>query len=139
MTKQKTIAYFGILLAGVIIALTVQYVVGVAVTITGSVDMNDNQINNLQDGSLNSDAATVSQAGSGTSVWSEGVGYIYYNSGKVGIGTTDPGSDALRVEGGPINAWDGLVIEKRDDVSGNPVGAEVGRIWICVDAGNDCQ
>ncbi len=138
MAKQKIIIYIGVLLAGIIIVFTVQYVVGV--TFGGNINMGGlYKMTDMVDGSSNADSATYGQLNSGVSVWSEGVGYAYYNSGNIGIGTTNPGSDKLRVEGGVINAVGGLVIESRDDITGDPASPTVGRIWICTDAGGDCQ
>jgi len=58
------------------------------------------------------------------------------NGGKVGIGTTVLGNNKLEVVGGPIKATGGLIMETRTT---NPAAPQVGQIWMCIDAGYDCQ
>ncbi|MCL5011194.1 MAG: hypothetical protein M1127_03250 [Patescibacteria group bacterium] len=55
--------------------------------------------------------------------------------GRVGIGTSTPAAK-LEVVGGAIKATGGLIMETRTT---NPASPAVGQIWMCVDAGNDCQ
>jgi hypothetical protein len=52
-----------------------------------------------------------------------------YFGGDVGIGTEDP-SAKLEVQGGPIKATGGLIIETRTSDPSNPV---TGQIWLIVD------
>ena len=52
------------------------------------------------------------------------------NTGNVGIGTTDPGTNKLEVVGGPIKATGGLIIETRTDDPASPVA---GQIWLRTD------
>jgi hypothetical protein len=51
-------------------------------------------------------------------------------NGNVGIGTITPGSNKLEVDGGPIKATGGLIIETRDSDPASPV---TGQIWLRTD------
>jgi len=63
-----------------------------------------------------------------TSVGNSG---IYETAGgNVGIGTTSPGTNKLEVQGGPIKATGGLIIETRTSDPSSPV---TGRIWLRTD------
>jgi len=56
-------------------------------------------------------------------------------NGNVGIGTTNPGANRLKVVGGPIQATDGLIIETRTT---NPAETD-GRMWLCTDPDPYCD
>lgn len=58
-----------------------------------------------------------------------GISPIFDNSGKIGIGTTNP-SAKLEVQGGAIKATGGLIIETRTSDPPNPV---TGQIWLRTD------
>jgi len=53
-----------------------------------------------------------------------------YFQGNVGIGTTTPGTNKLEVQGGPIKATGGLIIETR---TSNPPSPVTGQIWLRTD------
>jgi len=65
----------------------------------------------------------------GTSQWTTNGTSIYYNSGNVGIGTTDPQAK-LEVVGGAIKATGGLIIETRSSDPSSPVA---GQMWLRTD------
>ena len=67
--------------------------------------------------------------GSGGSLWQLTGSNIYYNGGNVGIGTVNP-STKLEVQGGPIKATGGLIIETRTSDPPSPV---TGQIWLRTD------
>jgi len=50
--------------------------------------------------------------------------------GKVGIGTVDPGTNKLKIEGGTTEVAGGLIIETRTD---DPAAPKTGRIWLRTD------
>lgn len=61
--------------------------------------------------------------------WTESAnGAISYSGGNVGIGTADPGAK-LDVQGGPIRATGGLIIETRTT---DPASPATGQIWMVV-------
>jgi len=55
-----------------------------------------------------------------------GTGDVYTTSGNVGIGTTSPGAK-LEVQGGPIKATGGLIIETRTT---DPTPPATGQMWL---------
>jgi len=52
------------------------------------------------------------------------------NKGRVGIGTTNPGSNKLEVVGGITKTTGGLIIETRTD---DPASPQDGRLWLRTD------
>lgn len=58
-----------------------------------------------------------------------GISSIFENAGKIGIGTTSPNAK-LDVQGGPIKATGGLIIETRTSDPSSPV---TGQIWLRTD------
>ncbi len=87
-----------------------------------------------------SEAASKSYVDSVAGMWELSNPNLYPTlaSYNVAIGTTNAGTNKLRVVGGVTYTEGGLRIENRTtDV---PAGDRVpGLIWICTDAGNDCQ
>ena len=58
-----------------------------------------------------------------------GLSSLFDNDGKIGIGTSSPNAK-LEVQGGPIKATGGLIIETRTSDPSNPV---TGQIWLRTD------
>jgi hypothetical protein len=56
--------------------------------------------------------------------------FVEGSSGNVGIGTTNPGTNRLEVQGGAIKATGGLIIETRTSDPPSPV---TGQIWLRTD------
>jgi hypothetical protein len=55
---------------------------------------------------------------------------------NVGIGTTNPGTNRLKIEGGTTETAGGLIIEKRTTNPGSPA---TGQMWLCTDTAPYCQ
>ncbi|GEM_PF-6763945 len=72
--------------------------------------------------------------------WANIVGGISYTGGSVGIGGAPAAGMKLDVQGGPIKATGGLVIETRTDSAGSGMcssapstaGLDSGRMWLCL-------
>ncbi|MFH1868323.1 MAG: hypothetical protein ABH843_05070 [Candidatus Omnitrophota bacterium] len=58
--------------------------------------------------------------------------YINATTKRVGMGTNNPGTDALRVVGAPLKAQGGIVIEKRAG-SDPPANGPNGQMWLRTD------
>ena len=89
---------------------------GTSTNITNNVDIG----NNLYIGNgLNSGANGIDSSGPIS------VSTTSYFNGSVSVGTTNPGSNKLKIEGGIMRAYGGLILEQ---TSVTP--SETGRLWI---------
>jgi len=89
---------------------------------------------NIASNSITSDgiadgAVTPAKLDSTIGLWSRSGYNVYRSAGKVGIGTANPASK-LEVQGGPIKATGGLIIETR---TSDPPSPAVGQIWLRTD------
>ncbi len=92
-------------------------------------DLTDNQTLSINGNELSiSEGNTVTLPSESNSVWSNNGDNIYYNSGKVTLGTTEPNNNAiLTVNGKNDNAW----ISFTNNASGNTLndGFQIGPVY----------
>lgn len=131
--KDKLITIVSIVII-VVSAVFIANRVIATIYIGDTINMQTNILTDLADPSNPLDAATKEYVDSQSGAWELSAPNLYpeLTTYNVAIGTFNAQGDKLRVEGGIINAVDGLRIENRtNDVP--PAERTAGRIWICTD------